>query len=110
MKTNQLGENSVKDTKFKVNINMPPIDGYHLVDIDWECLVFTESVYKTIIVKKSDAIRVDDDNYKITIDSALIGAGRYYVTLTAYIPDTDFLDGLRTERRTAFTGVTIDAK
>lgn len=56
MKTNQLGTNSVKGTEFKVNINMPPIDGYHLVDIEWECLVFTESAYKTIIVKKSNAI------------------------------------------------------
>lgn len=110
MKTNQLGTNSVKDTEFKININMTPIDGYHMADIDWECLVFTERAYKKIIVKKSDAIRVDDDNYKITIDSALIGAGEYYVTLTAYIPDADFPDGLRTEIRTAFTGVTIDAK
>lgn len=106
----QIGENSVKGTEFKVNVNMTPIGNRHMSDIEWECLVFTETSHKSITIKKSEAIKVDRDNYVIMIDSAILGSGKYYVTLTAYIPDTDFVDGFRTEKRTAFTGVTIDAR
>ena len=63
-----------------------------------------------VTIKKIDAAKVDDDNYIIKVDSSVCGAGRYYVTLTAYIPDSDFIDGFRTEKRTMFTGVTIDPR
>lgn len=106
----QLGENSVKGTEFKVNINMTPIDNRHMSDIEWECLVFTETSHKTLTINKREAIKVDRDNYIIRIDSNVCGAGKYYVTLTAYVPDEDFIDGIRTERRTMFTGITIDAR
>lgn len=104
------GENSVKGTKFKLNIGMTPVDGYHMEDIEWECLVFTENGLKSLTVSKSEAIMVDSDNYIIRIDSSVCGAGRYYETLTAYIPDEDFDDGIRTEKKTVFSGVTIDAR
>ena len=106
----QLGENSVKGTEFKVRISMAPIDNRHMSDIEWECLVFTETSLKTLTINKQEAIKVDRDTYIIRIDSNVCGAGKYYVTLTAYIPDDDFIDGIRTEKRTAFTGVTIDAR
>jgi hypothetical protein len=44
------------------------------------------------------------------VDSAECGAGRYFVTLTAHIPDADFPNGKRIERKTVFTGVTIDPR
>ena len=94
----------MKGTEFKVNINMTPIDGFHMADVGWEAMVFTETS------QKDEAIKVDEDNYIIKVDSAILGAGKYYVTLTAYIPDADFDDGLRTERRTMFIGVKIDAR
>lgn len=105
-----LGENSVKGTEFKLNINMIPIDGKHLSDVEWKVEVFTETSHKTQIIKKEDAHEIDRDNYIICVDSTICGAGRYFVTLTAYIPDTDFKDGFRTEKRTMFSGVTIDAR
>lgn len=104
-----LGENSVKGTEFKVNVNMTPIGEYNMENVEWNAEVFTENGHKRVTVEKKDAIKVDSDNYLIRIDSAVCGAGKYYVTLTAYIPDTDFPDGFRTERRTGFTGVTIDS-
>ena len=106
----ELGANSVKGTEFKVNINMTPIDGFHMADVGWEAMVFTETSHKNITIKKDEAIKVDEDNYIIKVDSAILGAGKYYVTLTAYLPDADFDDGLRTERRTMFIGVKIDAR
>lgn len=104
-----LGQNSVKGTKFKLNINMTPVDGFSLEDVEWNAEVFSENGLARLTVEKKDATKVDKDNYIIKVDSAVCGAGRYYVTLTAYIPDPDFADGLRTERRTGFTGVTIDS-
>lgn len=105
-----MNDNSVKGTKFKLNINMTPIDGQTMASVKWDVLVFTEMGYKSITISKDEAIKVDDNNYIITVDSAVCGAGKYYVTLTAYIPDTDFKDGVRLERRTTFSGVTIDSK
>lgn len=105
-----LGENSVKGTEFKLIVSMVPIDGHKLADVEWEALIFTESGIKSLTVRKTDAKRVDDDNYTVIVDSTICGAGKYYMTLTAYIPDTDFPNGFRTEKRTAFTGVTIDAR
>lgn len=105
-----LGQNSVKGTKFKLNINMSPIDGYHLADVEWNALIFTEQGLKSLAVDKKEAIYIDDDNYVVCVDTSLVGAGEYYVTLTAYIPDTDFDDGIRPEKRTRYTRVTIDPR
>lgn len=104
-----IGENSVKGTEFKLNINMTPIGGYRLDNVNWNVEVFTENGHKRITIEKRDAVKVDRDDYIIKVDSSILGAGRYYVTLTAFIPDTDFADKLRTEKRTAFSGVTIDS-
>lgn len=105
-----IGENSVIGTMFKVNLNMTPIDGHTLASVDWEAKVFTESTYKSVTIRKSEARKIDDDNYIILIDSSILGAGKYYITLTAYLPDGDYANGVRIEKRTAFTGVTIDVK
>ena len=106
----KLGNNSVKGTEFKLNINMPPVGGYHMDEVEWEALVFTESGFKTLTIPKKDALKVDSNNYLICVDSSVCGAGLYYVTLTVHIPDSDFAEGFRTERRTVSTGVTIDAR
>lgn len=105
-----LTGNSVKDTRFKININMTPIDGFNLENTEWEVTVFVGDGHKSITLKKEDCKMVDDDNYIIPIDSAILGAGTYYITLKVSIPDSDFSDGIRIEKRTGPTGVTIDAR
>ena len=102
--------NSVIDTRFKINVNMQPLDGYHLGNTEWEAMVFTQMGRRRKTFKKDDCVKVDEDNYIVPIDSAELGAGKYYITLTVYIPDSDFSDGFRKEKRTGFTGVTIDAR
>lgn len=102
--------NSGKGTEFKLNVNMKAIDGFHLSDIDFEIEIFTNSRYKIQRIQKSEAIKVDDDNYIVKVDSNICGSGDYYMALTAYVPDTDFDKGVRTEVKTVFTGVTIDAR
>ena len=52
--------------------------------------------------QKADLKKEDDDNYVITLNDAdmrTIGRGRINALVTAYIPDADFEDGFRTERR-----------
>ena len=65
----ELGQNSVKGTKFKLNVSMTPIDNYHMEDVEWEVVVFTETSHKSITIEKKDAIKVDADNYVICVDS-----------------------------------------
>jgi hypothetical protein len=53
---------------------------------------------------------VDNDNYIALInseDSYIIGKGRLTMEVTAYIPDADFNDNIRTEKAIVWTGVTI---
>lgn len=102
-------ENSIKGTIFKLNVHMKPIDGYHLADIDWEADVYAPGSRdnKHIIVKKDDAIKVDEDNYKVVVDSAIGGAGEYELMLTSYIPDADCPNGTRVEKKRCKTDVEI---
>lgn len=104
------GQNSGKRTKFKLNVWMEQIDGFHLSDVDFEVEIYTENSPKIHRIRKSEAIKVDEDNYMVRVDSSVCGAGRYWMTLIAKIPDTDFEDGIRTEVKTSFTGVTIDIR
>lgn len=104
----ESNQNSVLGTRFKLNVHMPPTDGAHLSNVDWTATVFVKSGYKKLEISKQDAIYIDDDNYVIRVDSSLVGAGDYYLTLTANIPDPDFDDGIRVERKTIPTGVHID--
>lgn len=105
-----LSNNSVHGTEFKLAINMTPIDNYNLSNTEWEVKVFVEGGSKSAIIKKEECRDAGDDTFIIPVDSKQLGAGRYFLTLTVQIPDGDFPDGIRTERRTGFTGVTIDAR
>ena len=101
--------NSVKGTRLKLNVFMKKLDGFTLRDVDFNVEVFTDrGGYAKF--EKADTIEVDENNYKIPIDTAKIGAGRYSVRLTAYIPDGDFPDGIRIEKKTFHTKEIIDTK
>mgnify|MGYP006874635862 CR=1 FL=1 len=99
--------NSGKGTRFKLNVNMTPIEGYSLADLEWEVHVFTEPKGKVLTVKKAQAKQVDNNNFIICVDSAICGAGLYYITLIVKIRDSDFSDGWRIEQKTICTGVNI---
>lgn len=83
-------------TELKLNLNIDPIGEITMDDYDFEVDVYC-SLKKAHTVTKQDAIRVDENNYIICVDSALLGHGRVKMKVTAYIPDNDFDDGLRTE-------------
>lgn len=93
-------------TEIKLNIHIEPIGSLCMDDYDFEAEVYC-SQKKTIIAKKSDMIRVDESNFIVLVDTAIVGAGDLKCKVTAYIPDSDFDDGLRTEVVAFDTGIDI---
>lgn len=93
-------------TELKINVHVEPIDGFHMSDYDFTCRFYIYT-NRYVELKKSEMIRVDDDNYIACIDSSKLGAGLVMMRITALIPDDDFPDGLRTEVETVDTKVTI---
>lgn len=93
-------------TEFKINVHVEPIDGLHMDDYDFSCrfYVYTNRVVR---IEKKDMIRVDQDNYIACVDSSKLGIGAVMMRITAFIPDVDFPDRLRTEVETVSTGITI---
>ena len=100
---------SALGTEFKINVHVEPIDGMHMSDYDFEAALFVFTNRK-VVFQKSSMKKVDDDNYIVIVDSVnalKLGRGAVNMEFTAYIPDGDFNDGLRTEKSVVCTGVTI---
>ena len=99
---------SALGTEFKMNVHLDPIDGLHMSGYDFECAFYVYTNRK-VVFQKSKLKKVDDDNYLLmveTADALRIGRGRINAEITAYIPDSDFSDGLRTEKLVLCTDVT----
>ena len=93
-------------TELKLNINIEPIGDITMDDYDFEVQVYC-SIKRVITIQKKDAIRVDQNNYMVLVDTSETGAGDLKCKVTAHIPDGDFNDGLRTEVVAVSTGITI---
>lgn len=52
---------------------------------------------KVVVIPKSEAKRVDDDNYMFWVDTRLTGCGNLRYAVKALIPDTDLPDMIRPE-------------
>lgn len=93
-------------TELKLNLSIEPIGTTHMSSYDFIVDVFCNPI-KSIRIEKSKASKDNDDNYILCIDSNAIGKGKVKVKVTAYIPDKDFADGLRTEVVVVDTGISI---
>lgn len=93
-------------TELKLNLSIDPIGSAHMSSYDFVVDVFCNPT-KSLMIEKAKANKVDDDNYILCIDSNAIGKGKVKVKVTAYIPDTDFEDGSRTEIMIVDTGISI---
>ena len=94
--------------EFKLNIHLDPIDGLHMSGYDFECALYVYANRK-VVIPKSKMKKVDDDNYIVavnSIDAMRIGKGKVHAEITAFIPDSDFDDGVRTEKLILCTDVT----
>ena len=100
---------STLGTEFKINVHAEPIDGLHMADYEFECAFYVYT-NKKVVIHKNEMKKVDDDNYLVMVDSVnaiKLGRGAVNMEFTAHIPDSDFNDGLRTEKSVVCTGVTI---
>ena len=61
---------------------------------------------KNVITKTKDSIATDGEgNYYVCFDTADLGVGKVTAIVTAYVPDADFPDGLRTSVQKLDIGV-----
>lgn len=100
---------SILGSELKINVHVEPIDGMHMSDYNFECEFFAHT-NRGAKIPKEKMRKVDDDNYIALITTELgkiIGRGSLKLRLTAYIPDSDFEDGVRTEVAEICTGVNI---
>lgn len=93
-------------TELKLNVNIEPIDSLSMSQYDWRAEVYC-TPSKVVAIDKGDAIKIDNNNYVIRIDTAQIGVGVMKCKIIAFLTDNDFNDGTRTEVSIIDTGVTI---
>lgn len=98
--------NVEQGTELKLNIHLAPIDGMTLDGYDYTTEVFC-TPKRSIVVKKSDTIRVDEENYLVRVDTNVTGVGRLACRIIAQIPDGDFDDGYRTEVVVIITNINV---
>ena len=80
----------------KINIHVEPINGLSMQDYDFSVDVYTRGG-KVLKFDKWQCIKADADNYRITFNTQDLGIGTLKYKFAAYIPDSDFDDGVRTE-------------
>lgn len=93
-------------SELKLNVSISPVGTVTMDDYDFVAEFYCTSK-KKLIIKKQDAIRIDEENFVFLIDTNEIGYGMLKCAITAYIPDADFPDSIRTETKLIETGIII---
>lgn len=94
-------------TEIKLNVNIEPMDGITMDDYDFFIEVSNQLAKESTKIEKSEAIRIDANNYVVRLDTTKLGLGGLSCKVTAFLPDDDFEDGLRTEVVYVDTGITV---
>lgn len=93
-------------TELKINVNIAPIGDVTMDDYDFMVEMYC-SPKKVVTTTKAEAIRIDNSNYVVIVDTNEVGAGELKCKVTAQVPDGDFPDALRTEVVAINTDITI---
>lgn len=93
-------------TYLKINVHIDELDGIKMSDMDFACDFFVHAG-RSQTIPKEDMLKADDENYVALVDSAQIGKGIVRCKVTAYVPDGDFVDGVRKEVCTVSTDIII---
>lgn len=80
------------ELKFRLTIEA---DGFSMEDDDFAVRVYSRR--KSIKIPKENMIVDGEGNYIFTFGTADLDTGDITLETTAYVPDTDFDDGIRTE-------------
>lgn len=90
------GVKQIVGTEYKVLLRIEPVDGVHMADMEFECMFYTR-IQDPFVVKKSEMIKVDADNYIALVNTEGMSAGTLRNRMTVDIPDRDFPDDYRRE-------------
>lgn len=103
-----LSSTPIVGTELKLNINIEPLDGNHMANYDFTVDLYCSSK-NVLSFKKGDSelINIDQDNYIVLVDTSKVGTGALKCRVTAYLPDTQFPNGTRTEIIILNTGINI---
>lgn len=93
-----MNDNTITGTELKYKVVITAT-GFSMDTDDWSVTISRGTTSHTY--EKADCIHGADGWY-VCFDTADYGPGDYYATLTAYVPDTDLPDGLRTERKKVY--------
>lgn len=70
-------------------------EGFSMDDDDFKVII--KNIKNEKEIRKEDMLLTENEKYIFTVDTAELGTGEYWLTTVAYVPDTDFDDGIRTE-------------
>lgn len=93
-------------TEAKLNISVEPMEGAVMDDYAFECEFYCLP-NRRLVLDKSQLVRVDENNYIAVVDTKPLGVGMLKCKVTAYLPDADCGDGIRTEVILIDTGYRI---
>lgn len=93
-------------SEIKLNIGIEPIGPHHMRDYDFDCEFYCYANRK-VVLRKDAMIEQDQDNYLAVLDSKSLGTGELKCKITAYVPDADSEDDVRTEVLVLDTGLQI---
>ena len=85
-----------KGTECKFKVSIRPASISHTMD-NFEFKVDFYGNAGMVTLPKDKCQRIDEHNYLAIVDTAITGSGRLDARVTAYIPDLDCEDGIRTE-------------
>ena len=91
-----MATTSIIGTEEKFNLRISPLGDLHAADYDFSVKAYSNKS-ANLIIPKDECIMVDNDNFIVRVDTSALGLGQIILEVTAYIPDSDFPDGLRTE-------------
>lgn len=110
-------------TELKLLVNIAPIDGKYMKDMDFDIAVYTTTPEKGIKAGQKSGTKFgsivrspsaeDDEGYYVLVDTSKIGIGKVKCKVTAYVTDTDFggdggtPSGTRTEIDIVNTGIEV---
>lgn len=105
-----MQENVGIGTWLKMNVHNEPLGNLTMDDYDFEVEAYTLTGRGSVVIKKSDAIRVDENNYAVIVDTSRVGIGPLWMATTSYIPDGDVPGRIRPDVTIALTKVNIIGK
>lgn len=81
------------DLKFQIDI---VTEGFDMDADDFKVVIKNGSKSEKVITK-GEMLVTENDKYLFTLNTAELGTGEYVISTFAYVPDSDFDSGIRTE-------------